>query len=326
MILLFTFLNLYAQSVVIQSEDTTNFEYQKHLTEHPTQMSFVQYHSGLVNNQKDKILGELKKAQFEFLEGTLEKSQRHFRNIVQLQHKANWDEQERKAIHFAFLRLAQLAKNQIKQKSLLLQAISFDPDLKIDEDIFPPPLVTRFLTLSRGLKKQVWPLPKGSEVFDKILVNGKKRRGDSSFIELPKGPHRIQFLSNRYLPVHFVIKSQELEALKLPIKPLATGPCQSPHFDKSLSHSNQFIYLKQQCTGQFNPFSEPNVAIRNLPSLKPKKEKAFYQSKWFWIGFSVLASGIAISHYNNQNKNSGSSAPVANTPYGDSSVQTFTNR
>ena len=78
MILFLFVTSLWAQEVVIQGEETSNLNYQKHLMENPQRQSFIQYQISKKPTLTYELLGKLKSAQFEFLNGDLKKSQRTF--------------------------------------------------------------------------------------------------------------------------------------------------------------------------------------------------------------------------------------------------------
>lgn len=312
MILFLLFFNLFAQEVVIQSEDTTNFQYEKHLNENPTHQSFIQYKQSLKNNLSPKMLSRLKKAQFEFLEGSLQKSVKEFQAIVDMRFSANWGKKEREAIHFSFLRLAQLEKNKIKRRNYLKKAYSFSPKIKANSQLFPPPLISEYNAIKKELKPKVWPLPEGADVFSHIQINGVKKDGNTSFVQLFPGTHRIQFLSNKYEPVHFVVNTSNIEEIKIRPMPLARGNCLQPQFSNQLPKQIPHIYLTPNCQGEkIQPKNTiPVVGIAGLPKGESRKKIEFYESKWFWIGMSVVAAGVLM----HQNNKGGTSTQPNNNP------------
>ena len=67
--------------MLIKAEGAESFQYDKFLQEHPSKLSYVRYLTKQTN--KEKILREkTKKAQFHFLEGSLEEARKLFIEIA----------------------------------------------------------------------------------------------------------------------------------------------------------------------------------------------------------------------------------------------------
>jgi predicted nuclease of restriction endonuclease-like RecB superfamily len=71
MIFLLLILNLFAQEIVIQSNNIPNLNYEKYLLEHPNQISFSDFYLSQNNSNRENLLSILKKAQYEFLNGSI---------------------------------------------------------------------------------------------------------------------------------------------------------------------------------------------------------------------------------------------------------------
>lgn len=322
MILLLLICNLWAQEVVIQAEKTTDLEYERYLLEHPTQKSFVQGQKLRSRNPAARLNELLVAAQFEFLNGNLDKAKDNFKSISEMQHEADWEAKDQDTIHFAFLRLAQLEADPRKQKEILQQAIAFHPKAAVNNNLFPPPFVSLYSKQKNATQEHIWQLPKNADLFDTILVNGKSHKGKTGFLKSVGGIQRVSFLSNKYLPVQFVTEPNNLANLTIQIEALATGPCDSPSLIESLTDKQIYLYLENDCIGTFRKdwIQQPLAAKTDvLPVSQPTASpRRFYHSKWFWIGASAIATGLVVTHLSQQR--------YSDQPTPATEVKTYSNR
>lgn len=133
-------INLWAANVVISSEETPDIQYEKYLEEHPYSQSFIQYYVSQ-KKQNYELLNGLKLGQFYLLNGNIKKAVKYFKQVVELQHQANWNLKEREGIHYALMRLSQMEKNKDRKLSWLKQAVVFEYDKKPDSKLFLPLLL-----------------------------------------------------------------------------------------------------------------------------------------------------------------------------------------
>ena len=316
MIFLLLIMNLWAGEVVIQSEEASNTRYQKHLQENPRSQSFIQYYISQKTDQTYGLLNELKLGQYHFLNGNLEKAGEHFEKMAELQHQANWGAKERDGIHYALMRLFQLEKDESQRQAWLKQAVTLEYGKNLNPKIFPPPLIEAYKKLKEKMVRHIWPLPEQADLFDRILINGKEQEGHSGFIKTVGAVQRIQFLSNRYLPIHYVTHPGQLE--KLVIKPvsLAQGSCHQPVLNTGISSNWKWVYLKSNCISDGRSSGKPYLikkphrqdqtyqqVVVSSKKTKKKEKTKFYNSKWFWLGLSVLATGFAFQNFERNKKN-----------------------
>lgn len=302
---------LMAQDILVQGLSTSDIEYEKLVMAQPQKMSFTDYHLNQNQQFKSDMEQTLKKAQFEFLKGSLQKAQSHFTTLAHLSHKANWSLESRKVIHYALLRLAQLSGSQVKQRQWLQHALVFDDSIKLDERLFPPPLVDSYNKIGRDLKAQVWSLPKNHHSFSTILVNGKKQNPNRSFLRHRPGRVRLSFLSNKYLPIEIVTDLNDLENLKISPQPIATGSCQAPTFNAQKPDNGQFVLNAQDCRNLPPAQSVSHNVLSTVNENTRASSAHFYKSKWFWIGLSVLAAGFTWKSLEQNHRSSSSMAPQA---------------
>ena len=271
----FLLIPLLNAAVLVQPNDMQDIEFQRYLIEHPGTHSISEHLAYPPNSRAQEITTEMKLAQFEFLKGSIEKSKQHFRAIAKLRYQYSWRIKERKIIHYALLRLAQLEKEEVKKQ---------------------------FKTLQKQFKHNIWALPQNSGQFGSLLVNGRKVPMNSGFIRLPKGSYLFRFLSNRLEPYEVYTSTSELKALKLISRSLSQKGC----INEEYKNIKDIQVLGQHCQPQFDARAEQlsetpsSVTIKDLEA---QNEPKFYQSKWFWIGLSVLATGLAYNEFNRKEPN-----------------------
>lgn len=316
MIFLILISTLFAQDVAVQGPTVSNIEYEKYLIKNPNQTPFVNYLVDQRNPKEAELLEDLKKAQFEFLKGSMEEAKKTFQKIVDQKHEEDWSKNVRKTIHYSHLRLAQLEKDENLKSKLLSDAFLFAPEIAVDQTLFPPPLQKQYADLFEKNSIQIWKLPKNSIKFSTLLVNGQKIENPSSFLRHRSGIVRISFLSNQWNPIHITTSLDKLESATLTLSPLVRGTCQFPRFSIPNHPSVRFRMVDKTCSSQ--PHSQLASNENLLPPPKSPSNSTIpkiFKSKWFWIGASVIATGFAINSAN-QNRNQGSStaSPASSSP------------
>ncbi len=302
-----------ASSVVVQAESTNNFEYQKFLQDQSDKISFIESHHKKIahNNQLSLIL---KKAQFEFLKGSLIKSKKEFKNIIELRFKNDWNNEQQKIIHYAFLRLAQLERNKQKRVKILKDALFFNNKIKPNNQLFPPSLINEYATTKAQLNVQIWPLPDNYNLFDQVLINGNSIESASGFLKKEMSTIRISFLSNKWSPQTFVTNTKNLKSLKLQKQPMVTGNCHNPTFHHTELINTSPLIFDKGCVGKTQTLMssiEPNT--KNLTNQSKTQSMSFYKNKWFWIGLSVVAVGLTAYQIDQNNRNGQTPQPPTDT-------------
>ncbi len=304
---------LWAQVVAVSTPNTNPLDYENHLLQNPSQISFLQHYGKQRKQTSDDLFAKLKRAQFYFLDGQLSLAKESFDEITSMAHSADWGEEERKALHFSFLRKAQLTSNVQTSYKILGQALDFDFEQIIDEQIFPPPLVQQYKNLLKQRKSLVFALPSQASKFDQILINGKVQTDVKSFLKIPRQDVRITFLSNTYKPQSFVTNSEQLQNLKISLDPLILGTCESPDWDRNLFADQKILRIWPGCQNSKSlalPTLSEKLTIR--PEVSSSNFK-FLKSKWFWAGVSILATG-AIVHHQQKDRSSAHQGSEVQTP------------
>lgn len=313
MFFLLIIFHLFANDVVVQSTKTPQVSYQKYLMEEPRRQSFIDFYQSKDKDLSNRLYEKLRLAQFEFINGDLNEAKQKFADLITHQHQTDWELKEQEAIQYALFRMAHLERNKELRRSWLQKAATFNPNIKMNKKLFPPPLVKEYQGIVKQQKQNVWPLPENADQFDKILVNGIAFSAKSGFIKTINGIKRISFLSNKYLPFHYVVSIDQLEKVKLPIRPIAQGPCNQPTFDTSLPETNVFKLFTENCQNKL-PTTMTQINKPIQPKNVNKKSNSFWQSKWFWIGASVVVAGITMSQLQKPSSSPPQTAPPSPDP------------
>jgi hypothetical protein len=306
------FYRLWAQDILIQDVKTPDLLFEQKLVSSPQSLSYVQF-AGQPNKISETALKmAFKKAQFEFLQGSLEKAKLKFQEVADRQHSEMWSESAQKLIHFSLLRVAQLSPQN--PDPWLEKAIQFHPALDIDTLLFPPPLVRTFKTIQKKRTLQVWTLPDGAPQFDQVFINGRQLASTTNFLRYRSGRVRLDFLSNKYQRQTLILPLSQLGAARLGKIPLAKGSCQSPQWQPTSTSTDRLRLVVNDCVspkgarlGLLSPLPEKKVA-KDSPD---QQHPSLLRNKWFWIGASVLATGLAVHSLNRSSTGSPANPPVA---------------
>ncbi len=322
-VFLFSF-QLWATPVAIQGAEISNFEFEKKVVENPGYQTFIDHTFSQQKGRQKDLLPSLKKAQFHFLKGSLQEAQSHYQDIAEKKFEKHWDKKSREIIHYAHIRLAQLSHSEDKKKNWLLEAFLFQPNLRPDSQLFPPPLVAEYNKISSQHPVKIYPMPEGHDMFSQIYINGELKKDRSGFFRSRGGKVRMSFLSNRWHPIHWVSEVEPIKDRKLILQALAKGSCQSPDF-QNIASINHLVLFDKDCLGE-SPFlpAASDLAKKTLNPPPPSGEsRAFYKSKWFWIGVSILATVIALYSYDQQQKKRGATPHSPESQSGGGSPPTF---
>jgi hypothetical protein len=268
---------------------------------------------------KEKLNGLLESAQRAYLEGSLEDSKTFYKKIISLALEEDWSIAQRRAIHFSFIRLAQLAPNESERMQNLTAAAEYAPDLNADSSLFPPPLVNdyekaRFECASTSTSVPVREL---FADFDVLVLDGRRiDLQENAVARIPHGNHRVSFVSNAYATVTARLTGAQLAAYKPATRPILSGTCESPAWAIAperealayFAHDCQYRFKGGQWSrlnhkqsventwAQLKPMRDPNAYIQTQPA-----HKTILKSKWFWAGVAGAAlAAVMISQRDNQ--------------------------
>lgn len=317
---IFFSINLWSQVVVIPSSSTPEAELLSHLSQNPQELSFDQAYLTLQKEKRQALLTHLKKAQFAFLEGQIDQAQLEFQKLADLRWNEDWPDREREVIHFSIVRLAQLSQDRQQRLSYLQEALDLDPEIRIDEEVFPPPLVSDYKQILKDRHFQVWQLPKGAERFERLIINGRSFPGRVSFLRDTNRKVRITFLSKHLKPQTRTVEIQDLANQELEALPLSGQVlnCLTPDWAWPLGEEFEMRLLASECKER-RPLQLPiaSQAPQPITTTSGKSLKRVLRSPWLWAGVSLVATGLLI-HHQQQNRDGASSRP--------NEIQLYTNQ
>ena len=246
-----------------------------------------------------KLKELLQKAQMDFLSPAPETSKKTFQKITHHLHSFDWNQEERKILFYALLRLAQLEKDKQDQKILLQEAAIFSLDLKLDWEIFPPPLAKEYLAMQQNLSVTEVFLNKIFPLHEVILINGKYYSQQEK-VKLPFGVYRITALSSSYESFSQTLPLSRLISTKIQTKNLVSGDCHNavlniprlPVNPIRVLFPNFCIWDSTQKPSAVIQSSFPNPAVTVTKQIQ-KKQKEKNTSQWQTQEWVLLLLGVA---------------------------------
>ncbi len=206
----------------------------------------------------DKLGILLQHAQESWLSGSIDSARENFAKMIEQALREDWRAPERETIVYAMMRLAQVSKNDFERDGILRRALVFAPDARIDEDLFPPPLVQRFQDLKNaGGEASERPSKKGvirirlKSIFKSaefVRINGKKYPLDSDLdLALWPGEYRVSVFSDFALPLVMIMSEDELLHFSYHPTLLASGTCREPKLNVASTSVKVDVLFAKGC-------------------------------------------------------------------------------
>jgi len=251
---------------------------------------------------RETLLSAFGEAQAAFLENSKEEAVAKFEQVIALIHNDDWAKMDRMIFLNSFLRLAQLQTDVEKQNYWLAQATLTGPDLEPEAGLFPPPLVRAWKNLKTEIPRAAIPARLWDNGWNLILLNGFACTSQNCpGWPLVPGKTRVTLLSDQFQPYTTIVDVNELERLKLKFLTWASGECGNYQLSTAaaqLKSSKVFWSLsceapKSLAALNLNPSPVKADALPRLPI--QEKSPAFYKSKWFWAGVTVVTAALVIA-------------------------------
>lgn len=310
-------------SVTFFSDDVSDSFSQNWVAQNPNTISWLNYQIGKSPSEQQiqNLNRILEEAQKSFLNHDIANSNLIFKKIIQESNKADWEDEQRKVIAYAWLRYIEQNRNQkdLKQKELKKLA-EFAYDVSPAKELFSPRLIEEFEKAKSRIefKKLTVKSFKDLEKFQVLKIDGKPIFiKDTVVIKVPSGIHRFSVYANNSLSTVQVLKTEQFLKSDLKYKKLVSGTCEQPEITNSealkTSKSN-FIILSETCALECSDLKCQNLAQTKKIDLKPdfsdsknivfKPEQASNKNskKWWWIAGAVIVAGITTAVVLNQNK------------------------
>ncbi len=301
--------------VLIKAPDTSNTEFIAYTqVEHTTPYAEYMINTRRASPKPVDLMALLKKSQAEFLSYNPLSSVPTYQKIIENRHAFDWNEGDRKIIVYAFFRLAQLETDENKKSLFLQEAIGFDSQVKLDFNLFPPPLIKAYLQIKKTIK---WVSVDLKTIFphhEWVLINGKKYSSLKK-IQLVDGFYRVSAFSSSYRPWEQTLPLPLLLKKKVQTHSLVKGGnCQRavladfvlddetlwvlfPHFCiwKEARTSYQKVQKKRisKIMKEYKPVDMPFYNDHFKKNLSPPPPKKSHKTLWLVLGGVVLV-GAAV--------------------------------
>jgi len=290
-------------------------------------------------NQLNQLLAE---AQSRFLNGTLDEAREAYSQIAAIALISDWPNEQRQAIHYSFLRLAQLESDSERRDLHLREAAAFAPDLEPDRNLFSPPLVAQYQKVTEEQKGKAVTINLADRFsgFDWLIHNGRRIRiAKTENLKLPPGTHRLKLLSNLLQDQTVVVDAFAVSGLEPIRRYWLSGTCQNPLLNFTTSRevplptggvfARDCIVTKVdgvwknlakksvEFTQRPITSSSNDIPMIHAPQPMPVAPTKSTKRGWLWAGLAgVAAASVAVMLAENQKsqRSSGSSTrPPSNT-------------
>lgn len=279
--------------ILIRSPKTTMTEFLAYSKTEPVR-TYAQHQ--LDNNRKRprpiSLRKILKQAQEDFLSHEPERSKKSFSLITEHIHAFDWTEEERKIIFYSLLRLAQLERNEQKKRLLLQEAVVFSLDIKLDLQVFPPPLVELYLKIKNQTTFISLNLEKVFPWHEIILINGKVYEHTDE-IRLPYGMYRVTAFSSSHTNWSQNLSLSRLMTKRVNTFSLVSGSCKEASVN-NLTLKDYRILFPNFCIWHSikNQLAQKQKELKLADLNKPAKKKQWYEEELLWVGAAlVLVAG-----------------------------------
>ena len=250
----------------------------------------------LDNNRKKprpiQLSEVLKQAQEDFLSHEPERSKKSFSLITEHIHAFDWTEEERKIIFYSLLRLAQLERNEQKKRLLLQEAVVFSLDIKLNLQVFPPPLVELYLKIKKQTNFISLNLKKIFPWHEIVLINGKVY-AHTDEIMLPYGMYRVTAFSSSHTNWSQNLSLSRLITKRVNTFSLVSGSCKEASINTFTLKDYRILFpnfcIWHSMKDQIVP-KQKELKLADLNELDKKKQ--WYEEELLWVGAAlVLAVG-----------------------------------
>ena len=286
--------------ILIRSPKTNTIEFSAYAKTEPVK-TYAQHQLDIKRKtpRPVNLQSLLKQAQMDFLSHEPNESKKTFLLITEHIHSFDWNTEERKIIFYSLFRLAQLEKNTQKQKLLLQEAFVFGMNLKLDLQLFPPPLVERYLKIKKNAVFVSLKLKKLFPLHEIILINGKAYSYKET-VTLPYGVYHVTAFSSSNESWTQTLSLSRLISKKIHTPSLTKGSCHQPvlnNLNQALQKNHIRILFPNFCvwsslqnplvTEQANILpADIKMSVEELE--EPEKNNHWWEEEWVWLGAAVV--------------------------------------
>ena len=261
--------------------------------------AYLNQHPGA--RAREQLLGRFARAQHAFLDGDVGDARRYFQEVAALLPTDDWRAEQRAIFLHALLRLAQLEGDESARDRWLIDAQYLGADVKVDEGLFPPPVLRRYRDLARQLPRTRpaieatgWPM---------LLINGIPcAPGHCPSLPAPSRSVRVTFLSDQWVAQTQQVDLAHLARLAPPRFPWVSGACAEGQLSvaaRALGDGRGFFGLACDAPGLnlaptlAAPAADPAAVQFPAP---PTKARPLYRSPWLWAGVgAAVVTAVAVA-------------------------------
>ena len=292
---------LWAQTPLIRGTYAEKEEYIAYINTHGGYKEYqgVEIKGSLPSENQIRSLREhLASAQESYLRNDLDFSQAQFREVTNLSFLSDWENEHRIAIHYSFMRRAQMEESKQIQDELITQAIELDPQINIDPKLFNQKLQNQFQTIKKNYKWLEWSPGDLFKRYDRIKINGREVSPRAKKVLLARGTLRLSLFSNAFQAQNIKITGEQLIHWKPIHRPLSRGRC----IGGTSNYPLVPVYFSKHCV--YEPPNElqtpqfQGITISPVKAVKGRGKSSYIlKNKWFWLGVgSAVALMISQSH------------------------------
>jgi hypothetical protein len=300
--------------LVLRGPSADNLRYKAWLSARPEFQSFSDWwiRSRVDSSAEQNLQRKLELAQAEFLQGSIANAKQAFSDVVSLSRTQDWRAQERTALAYASLRLAQLAK-EIEERDHHIGEAAVWGVVDLKSNLFPGPLWNLYRAAIQHYIREQLDLDLWFPGIRFILVDGRPFEAlPTTEFAVDRSRHRLTLVFDHAQPVSGEMTWSEFKNWRPQIEPLVKGDCQNHALSEGLPSRFQ-IYFSDDCIvtpmdpggtqapkAQSSPSKDLPLPLLAEASFKPMP--GF--SPWVWLGVGVLAVG-AVTLINQNQRNSG---------------------
>jgi len=300
----------------IKDTKSSWFEFQSHLISLDSKP--ISYGEHLLKSKREEanhfpLKDLLLKAQEHYLSGEITLALKGFQKITSLSLLADWNEEQRKTILYAFLRRAQNETNLHKKQALLISASQFILDAittdYLDYSLFPPPLLEQLKEIQKQQILVSLPLKQLFSHYEIVLINGKRISLEQKNIKIPSASYRVTALSSSHKSWTKIIPISYLLTQNIKTHSLTTGYCKNIKLKQN--NNDMKIFYNKDCHKKHlkdlkMPATLLDHSLNTFKHHSSKTNAAFSFVKthktWFLIGSTVITTSLMLWFVNHQKK------------------------
>ena len=284
--------------VLIQGADVSRLDYLAALkadpNAEPPSEAYLRAHP--LGSRRDELQEKFAEAQRLFVEGSRTEAAEKFGALTEMLAADDWGLVDRAVFVHAYMRLAQLENDSVKQREYLAHSLSVG-EADVDKSLYPPPLLRQRELLAAELPRVKISERAFADGWTVVLINGRAcRSGKCLEVPATSTPVRVTYLSEQWVPYSKVISAREAGGLKPKRVAWYEGSCGSVKFHPEVQTLGERRTLCERVTGELNLSPRARVvAGSEVPRFDMKKKDVpFYKNGWFWTGVGAAVVAVIV--------------------------------